>query len=360
MKMKDQLSGLLPDRLGELRAKFQKASADALLVTTPANVRWLTGFSTPEDGRVLITREEVLLLTDFRYDVQSHDESAVPVVITMDWQSEVLKRTGNGMLAIEADSMTVALKEQLDSRLGEPTISMTEVFRDLRMIKQPFEIALLQEAARITDAAFSHILGFMKPGLRELDVALELSRFMRDHGAEGDSFDIIVAGGHRSAMPHGVASARVLEEGDLVTLDFGANYRGYHADMTRSVALGEPGPRLRGMYAAVLEALLAAREALKPGITGADADAVARGVLARHGLDALFTHSLGHGTGLQIHEEPRLSSKSQTVLEPGMIVTVEPGVYENGFGGLRIEDMCVITDDGHRTMSKSERELIVL
>ncbi len=355
--MKAKLQGFLPGRLAAIRQTFQKASADALLVTAPANVRWLTGFSSPEDGRVLITADDALLLTDFRYDVQAKDESALPAVITADWQAEVLKRTGNGMLAIEADHMTVALKDQLDARLGEPTISVQDVFRELRLRKAPFEVELLQEAARITDEAFSHILGFMRAGLRELDVALELSRFMRDRGAEGDSFEIIVAGGHRSAMPHGVASSRVLEEGDLVTMDFGASYRGYHADMTRAVAIGELAPDLRQMYDAVLEALEAAKAALRPGITGAQADSVAREVLEGHGLVDLFTHSLGHGTGLEIHEEPRLSSRSQTVLEPGMVVTVEPGVYRNGFGGVRIEDMCLITEDGHLSLSTSTREL---
>lgn len=358
--MKEQLDRQLAGRLSELRTAMGRASADALLVTTPANVRWLTGFSTPEDGRVLITASEALLLTDFRYDVQANQESALPVLITQDWQAEVVRLTGNGMLAIEADHLTVAVKEQLDSRLGETTIALQDVFREQRMRKADFEIELLREAAAITDRAFEHILGFMKPGLRELDVALELSRFMRDAGAEGDSFDIIVAGGERSAMPHGVASDRVLKTGDLVTMDFGANYRGYHADMTRAVALGPIDARLEFMYDAVLEALLQAREVLRPGLAGREVDAAARAVLQKHGLAELFTHSLGHGTGLVIHEEPRLSSRSDTVLEPGMVVTVEPGVYENGFGGVRIEDMCVLTEDGHETLSHSPRELITL
>ena len=355
--MKARLQAELPARLARLRSTFEQASADALLVTAPANVRWLTGFSSPEDGRVLLTRDEALLLTDARYDVQARDESALPAVITSDWQAEVLKRTGTGMLAIEADHMTVALKEQLDTGLGEPTISLQDVFREQRIIKAPFEVELLEEATRITDAAFSHIVGWMCEGMRELDVALELSRFMRDMGAEGDSFEIIVASGHRSAMPHGVASDKRLESGDLVTLDFGANYRGYHADMTRAVAVGPIGDELRHMYDAVNEALASATAALRPGMTGAEADAVARDILSSHDLAELFTHSLGHGTGLQIHEEPRLSSRSDTVLQPGMIVTVEPGVYRAGFGGVRIEDLCLITEDGSRRLSHSTREL---
>src|SRR5690625_5736482 len=203
-----------------------RASADALLVTTPANVRWLTGFSTPEDGRVLITASDALLLTDFRYDVQANQESALPVLITQDWQAEVVRLTGNGMLAIEADHLTVAVKEQLDSRLGETTIALQDVFREQRMRKADFEIELLREAAAITDRAFEHILGLMKPGLRELDVAQELSRFMRDPGADGDRLDIIVAGGGRSAIPHGVAAGGTLQARDLLPRDFRANAHG--------------------------------------------------------------------------------------------------------------------------------------
>lgn len=355
--MKTKLQSLLPERLAALRAAFTQASADALLVTQPANVRWLTGFSSPEDARVLITRDDATLFTDARYDVQAKDESALPAQILSDWQAEVVRRTGNGMLAIEADHMTVATKDQLDGVLGEPTIALQNVFREQRMRKAPFEVDLLQEAADITDAAFSHILGFMKAGMRELDVALELSRFMRDRGAEGDSFETIVASGHRSAMPHGAASAKVMETGDLVTIDFGASYKGYHADMTRAVAVGPISDELRRFYDAVNEARAKAMEALKPGMTGREADKVARDVLAAHGLADLFAHSLGHGTGLEIHEQPGLSVRSETVLEPGMIVTVEPGVYRPGFGGVRIEDMCLITEDGSRSLSNSTREL---
>ncbi len=358
--MREQLKGHLADRLAAARKAMNSASADALLITLPANVRWLSGFSTPEDGRVLITRDAAVLLTDFRYDVQANAESALEVLITQDWQSEVVRRTGNGMLAIEAEHMTVAVKDQLDASLGEPTIAVQDVFRDMRMRKADFEVDLLRQAAGITDRAFEHILTFMKPGIRELDVALELGRFMRDAGAEGDSFDIIVAGGERSAMPHGVASDRVLQSGDLVTMDFGANYRGYHADMTRAVALGDIHERLRFMYDSVLEALEAAKAVLRPGLQGREVDRVARDVLEKHGLSELFVHSLGHGTGLVIHEEPRLSSRSETVLETGMIVTVEPGVYENGFGGVRIEDMCLLTDGGYESLSHAPRELITL
>lgn len=358
--MKDRLSERLPEVLAGIRRKLGEAGADALLVTQPANVRYLSAFSTPKDGRVLVTQHEVLLLSDFRYDVQANQESAVPCRIVPNWQAALPDLLPDGRLAIEADHVTVALKADLEQRLGRETVPLTGLFRDLRMVKAPFEIEALREAARIADLAFEHILGYMRPGLRELDVALELSRIMRDAGAEGDSFDTIIAGGYRSAMPHGTASDRVLEEGDLVTLDFGATWRGYHSDMTRAVALGNIEPRLRTMFDAVLEAHDAAVDAIRPGVGGASVDQVARDALARHGLEEYFTHGLGHGTGLDIHEDPRLSRTSVDVLEPGMIVTVEPGVYVNGYGGLRIEDLCLVTDTGVERISRSPRHFISL
>jgi Xaa-Pro aminopeptidase len=195
----------------------------------------------------------------------------------------------------------------------------------------------------------------MKPGVTEVEVALELERAMRLNGAEGSAFDIIVASGVRGAMPHGVASQKRLAAGELVTLDFGAVVDGYHADMTRTVAIGEVGAEERRLFDAVLEAQQAALDAVAPGRSGREVDLVAREALARLGLEAAFTHSLGHGTGLVIHEGPRLSQRSEDVLEPGMVVTVEPGVYFPGFTGLRIEDLAVVTAEGREVLSRSPK-----
>ena len=233
---------------------------------------------------------------------------------------------------------------------------MTDLTRPLRLVKSADEIDRLREAARLTDAAFAHVLdGTLRAGVREVDVALELERFVRQHGGDGMAFEVIVAGGHRSAMPHGVASARVIERGDLVTLDFGAMLDGYHADMTRAVAIGPVAAPLRGWFDVVLEAQEAAVAAIRPGLSGVDADKVARDVLAAAGLAERFVHSLGHGVGLQIHEGPALSSRSTDVLATGMVVTIEPGVYEPGVGGLRIEDLLLVTADGHERLSHSPK-----
>jgi Xaa-Pro aminopeptidase len=342
---------------GELLAELP---VSALLVTEPANVRYLSGFTTPSDGRVLLTDQGEWLITDARYEAQAAEESRLPVELRRDWLPWVGDKVGEGLLGVEAESLSVAHFQDLSERLPERVIALRNVFRQRRMIKDQREVATLRRAAQLTDDAFSHILGFLRAGVTEVEVALELERFMRAQGAEAKSFDIVVASGKRSAMPHGVASAKPLERGDLVTLDFGAQVDGYHADMTRAVAVGQIDDELKGMYHAVLEAEQAALEAAAPGVSGSELDALARRVLARHGMERWFAHSLGHGVGLQIHEGPKLSLDSSDVLEPGMTVTIEPGVYRPGFGGVRIEDLVLITPDGSERLSLAPKQLITV
>jgi Xaa-Pro aminopeptidase len=219
---------------------------------------------------------------------------------------------------------------------------------------------VLREAARITDLAFEHILGHIRPGAVELALALEIERAMVSEGADGAGFGVIVASGPRSAMPHGLASHKALAAGELITFDFGAVLHGYHADMTRTVALGAPSDEHLALWNAVSEAHAAAVAEVAPGVAASDLDQRARGVLAEHGLAELFAHSLGHGVGLDIHEGPSLSQRSDDVLEPGMAITVEPGVYRPGDAGVRTEDLVVVTDTGYEVLSHSSLELIVL
>ncbi len=342
-----------PALLDAARARIAAAGADALLVTAPANVRYLSGFSTPADGRVLVTGDDAWLLTDDRYTVQAEEESwLAEQVIARDWLARVAELAAGQALAIEAEHLTVAQRGTLERHLGREIVPTEGLLRPLRMRKRPFEIAWLREAARLTDLALGHVVeALLRAGVRELEVALELERVMRAEGADGASFDIIVASGPRSAMPHGVASDRRIEAGDLVTIDVGAKVAGYHADMTRAIGVGSVGEPLRGWYDAVLAAQRAAVDAVEPGVTGVALDGVARRQLAQSDLAEHFTHSLGHGTGLEIHEGPSLSSRSTDTLEPGMVVTVEPGVYVAGVGGLRIEDLVLVTEDGHEVLS---------
>jgi Xaa-Pro aminopeptidase len=344
-------------RLAAVREALAEAGAEALLATHPASVRYLSNFSSPEDGSVLVTADAAWLVTDDRYVVQAEQESWLPFHIARDWNAWAAETLGSLRTAVEAEHITLAKHDALRAALGRDLISTTGLIAAVRAVKDEAEIALVREAARIADLAYATILegGVLRAGVREIDVALALERAMRDAGAEATAFEIIVASGPRSAMPHGVASTRVIEVGDLVTMDFGARIDGYHSDMTRAVAVGEISPRLRELFDAVLEAEETAVAAIRPGLPGRDADATARSVLERAGLAEYFVHSLGHGVGLNIHEGPRLSAKSSDVLVPSMLVTVEPGVYLPGVGGVRIEDLVLVTQDSHEVLSGSPK-----
>ena len=346
--------------LDTVRRAIAEHQVDALLVTQPANVRYLSSFSSPADGAVLVLPDGAVLLTDARYTAQAAEEAVIPHEIVANRDDVIASKVAGLRLAVESEHVTMQRFKALSDKLGVAPTPLDGVVSRLRVVKGDHEIALLREAARLTDVAFKAVLGMMRAGVSEVEVALELERVMRSEGADGPSFETIVASGKRGAMPHGAASQKRLEDGDLVTLDFGACYRGYHADMTRTVGIGSVGDEERRMYAAVLEAQVAAVAAVRPGRTGIELDSVARDILTSHGLGERFSHSLGHGTGLQIHEDPRLSQLSPNVLEPGMIVTIEPGVYIPGFTGLRIEDLVLVTADGHEVLSHSPKELITL
>jgi Xaa-Pro aminopeptidase len=236
-------------------------------------------------------------------------------------------------------------------------VPVNSIVEDLRMYKDEHEIQIMQEAADLADLTFSHMLTYLRPGLTEREVALEIEFFIRKNGGTSTSFNSIIASGERSALPHGVASDRVIGNNEFVKMDFGAYYKGYCSDITRTVAMGTVSAKHKEIYDIVLEAQLATLAGLKPGITGKQGDALARDIIERYGYGDKFGHGTGHGLGMEVHEQPRLSKLSDTVLEPGMVVTVEPGIYLPGFGGVRIEDDVVITDSGIRILTKSTKEL---
>lgn len=352
---------MLEGALDRVRKAFSEADTEALLVTHPANVRYLSGFRAPEDGRVLVTDAEAVLVTDGRYVAQADEESRLPVeIFEGSWVEHLAAKLGDRSLAFEAEGLTYALFEELKEKLNGTPKPTRGLVAELRLVKTPAERELLRQAAKVTDEAFTHILDFIRAGLTEVEVALELERFMRAAGTEGAGFEIIVASGTRSAMPHGTASSKEIKEGELVTLDFGAKVEGYHADMSRTVAVGALSDAHARLYAAVLRAQEAALAALAPGKTGREVDAVARDSLGAAGLGDHFSHSLGHGVGLEIHEGPRLSKTSEQVLEPGMSVTIEPGAYIPGDAGVRIEDLALITEEGYERLSGSRKDLIAL
>ncbi|AEB11948.1 M24 family metallopeptidase [Marinithermus hydrothermalis] len=338
---------------------LQQHDLDALLVTTPENVRYLSGFSAPQDARVILTQEGALLLTDGRYTVQAREESRIPYrILGRHELLEALKELLKGRVGFEAAHLPYAQYERYKATIPAEWVPTHGLIETLRLRKTPEEIEKIRAAAALTDQAFTHILPQIRPGVREIEIALELERFLRTHGAEDTAFEIIVASGPRSAMPHGTASPRTIQSGELVTLDFGARVDGYHSDMTRTLAVGPIPDELRRIYDAVLAAQEAALQAVAPGRAARELDRIAREVLAQHGYAEYFTHSLGHGVGLAVHEGPALWRESEDVLESGMILTIEPGVYIPDVGGCRIEDLVLVTADGFEVLSQTPKHLI--
>ena len=351
-------------KLLKLRQALKEQNLDALLVTSDYNRRYMTGF-TGSSGVAIISADAAVFITDFRYteqasaQVQGFEIVQHNGVIHQEVAAQV-KKLGIRTLGFEQDMMTYSMYELYKQVISAQFVPVSGLIEKIRLIKTQEEINIIKVACEIADKAFSHILTYIKPGVTELDVSNELEFFMRKQGATSSSFDIIVASGLRSALPHGVATNKVIEQGDFVTLDFGAYYNGYISDITRTVAVGEPSAKLVDMYNTVLASQLLALEKVGPGMTGREADAIARDYLVSKGYGEAFGHSLGHGIGLEVHENPGLSMRSTTVLEPNMVVTIEPGVYLPGIGGVRIEDDIVITDKGNEILTHSSKQLIIL
>jgi Xaa-Pro aminopeptidase len=352
-------------RLKRIQQLMQKKQVEALLVTNDINRRYLTGF-TGTSGYVLITAQRAYLLTDFRYMEQAGKQAVGFEVVkhlpdAIDTVRELLQSHGIKRLGFEQESISYGTHATYTEALQGIELVPTQQWVELlRMIKDTDEQRIMQEAADLADKTFSHLLGFVKPGLTERDVALEIELFMRKHGAASSSFDTIVASGERSALPHGVASDKILQASEFVTFDFGAYYHGYCSDLTRTVFIGKPTDRHKEIYELVLSAQLSTLDGLKAGMTGKQGDALARDVIEQAGYGEQFGHGTGHGLGMEIHESPRLSKQGMIVLKPGMAVTVEPGIYIPGFGGVRIEDDVIMTDSGVHILTHSPKELIAL
>jgi Xaa-Pro aminopeptidase len=303
---------MMKNRLVALRERLSYAGIDGLLITRPENRRYITGF-TGSAGVVVVSRDRAFFVTDFRYVEQATYQAPEFRVIEhglkiVDTLREIVEEAGITRLGFEKDVITYKQHETFSSALaGVELVPCEGLVETLRAVKDDSEIEAIRRAEAIGDAAFSHVLDIIKPGMTEIDVALEIEWFMRKNGAEGIGFEVIVASGERGAMPHGVASSKKLAEGELVVMDFGAVYQGYRGDMTRTVSLGKASPEQRRIYDIVLRAQEAALEAIAPGKTGQEIDGLARKVIEEAGYGDNFGHGLGHGVGLAIHEEPRLS-----------------------------------------------------
>ncbi|RRA49741.1 aminopeptidase P family protein [Acidipila sp. EB88] len=362
-------------RLQALRSKLALSSTRALLLTHGPDVRYLSGF-TGSNAVLLVFARSTVLLTDGRYTTQARQETAgsgARVVIGKRLASEacvLLLRAGVTSVAYDSNHTTVAALSRFEAALPEShgKVARRRFFSpmadspvaSLRQVKDSEELQGMAEAAAVGCQIFEDVLHHLAAGVAEREIAAELEYAARRRGAEGMSFDTIVASGRRSALPHGHASAQPLPRRGFVTMDFGVILGGYCSDMTRTVYMGKPTREEKSAYQAVLEAEQAGIEAVRAGVTGASVDAASRAVLRRAGLANYFSHSTGHGVGLEIHEGPRLAAKSEDVLAEGMVVTVEPGVYLPERFGIRIEDMVVVEATGARVLTFSPKELLML
>lgn len=351
-------------RLANLYDKLQAEQVDAFLVTKVANVTYFSGFS-GDSSALLIGENFRQLITDGRYIEQAQRQAKN---FTLVKQTEgiskklvdEIKSAGVKTVGIEGNVMTVAQRDYLARELDGVEFKAVELDA-LRQVKDAFEIDMIRKACKIADDAFMKVLQFIKPNVREIEVAAELEYFMRKFGSEKTAFTTIVASGIRGSLPHGVATDKKIQSGEFVTLDFGATFNGYRSDITRTVAVGKISAEQRKIYEAVFDAQLFGLEVITAGKSGKDVDAAVRERLKTLGYGKNFVHGLGHGVGLEIHEEPRLSrlSKCERLL-PNMIVTDEPGVYVENFGGVRIEDTVLVTDSHAEPLTRSPKNLIEL
>jgi Xaa-Pro aminopeptidase len=351
-------------RRNKLRRAVKKAGADGLLVTNFTNVTYLTGF-TGDDSYLLVHRDGDIILSDPRYTTQLKEECPgvdlhirSPGVSMLKSVAKVVRSAKVGRLAIEGDSMTVALRDRLDAELPRVELLCTsELVEQLRQIKDREEIAQIRRAVWYAQKAFKVIRATLRPEATEKQVATQLEYQMRQFGARGCSFPSIVAVGSRAALPHATASDREIGSGDFVLIDWGADGGLYKSDLTRLLVTGRISPKLERVYGVVLKAQRKAIDAIRPGAVAGDVDKIARGVIAQAGFGRYFGHSLGHGLGLDVHEAPRLGKDGNVVLKPGMVVTVEPGIYLPGWGGVRLEDDVLVTPSGREVLSTLGKQL---
>jgi Xaa-Pro aminopeptidase len=350
-------------RRHRLASRLDDLQVRALLITRLPNVRYLTGF-TGSNGQLILTSTDGIFLTDGRYAEQARHE--VPELTRRAYSGEFATPfasacgdLGADRVAFESSGVSYKLYTTL-AQTGVALVPTTDEVERLRRVKDPEELGAVEAAQAVTDDAFGAILGRFSEGVTEREIALELDTTMRRLGADGLAFETIVAFGEGAAEPHHTPSGRVLAPGDVVKMDFGCVIDGYHSDMTRTVSFGNPPADLREVYEIVREAQRIGVEAVRPGIAAGELDAVVRDFITEAGYGDRFGHGLGHGVGLEIHEAPWLRSGGKDVLDEGTVVTVEPGIYLNGVGGVRIEDMVAVTADGARVLPRAGKELMVL
>lgn len=353
-------------RLKKLRDHLEELHLDAMFVQSSSNLRYISGYS-GSNGIAYITNDDAWFFTDFRYKTQSAAEvnnMNIEVPIGKDLlqaMKDVQCVKEDAVIGFEGNHLSFSQYDKLCVLFPKNKFINTDMLiEELASIKEPEELDCLREAARLTDAAFLELLPEIKPGISERMLDAKLSYIMKKLGSEKDSFDTIVASGINASRPHHSPTEKLLQKGEFVTIDFGAMYKGYHGDVTRTVCLGKADEKQREIYAIVLQAQEEALKVIKPGITGKAVDAVAREIIQNHGYGEYFGHGLGHGLSLEIHAEPRLSPTYDKALFANQVVTVEPGIYIPGWSGVRIEDDVIITENGIDNLTKAPKKLLEL
>ncbi|WP_125152248.1 M24 family metallopeptidase [Clostridium rectalis] len=355
---------MFQERIKKLRQSMERQDLDGILLVGDANRNYLSGF-TGDESFSIIGLEKAIFITDSRFTEQAKEQVIGYEVREYKgkiekFMSKIVKELNIKKLGFEEDIVTfknyVTYKDSFSCEL----VPIKGIIEDIRIIKDEEEIVCIKKAAEIADRAFAKILQFVKPGMTEKEVGVELEYWLKKFGASGLSFPSIVASGERSSLPHGQPTDKVIKMGDFLTLDFGCVYNGYCSDMTRTIVMGNATDKMTEIYNVVLEAQETAIKAFKPGSTGAEVDKVARDYIKEKGYGKYFGHGLGHGVGREIHELPGISPNGDIILKPGMIVTNEPGIYIPDFGGVRIEDLILITENGCEVISKTTKKLITI
>lgn len=348
-------------RAEKLRCLLKEIAFDAILLTDLPSLRYFCGF-TGSDGALLVTAADIVFLTDSRYTSQAHQEVTADRIIQHSGKTEgmadLLGEVEARVVGFEADTFSCANFEDLRNKCPVDCDwrFLPKAFKRLRAIKEPAEIVTMKQAARIATEAFEEILPQIIPGAMERDLALALEFAMRRRGAEDKSFPFIVASGERGALPHGVASDRRIQKGELVTVDFGARWQGYCSDETVTLALGNVSPSLREVYDIVFQSQQMALAAIRPGVPLCEIDETARAYIRERGFGKNFGHGLGHGVGLEVHEFPVVSSRSEDIAVEGMVFTIEPGIYIPELGGVRLEDTVLVTAGGYERLTSIDKD----
>ena len=349
-------------RLEAIRALMSEHQLDAIVVTKYVNLHYFSGFR-GDDTTLVISRDEAMLITDNRYTEQAAQQAPLFTIVEQEngllaKTAECIKKIGAKKIGFEGNAMIYDDFVTLTKLLDGYEFTTAVVLDDLRQIKDAEEIANIRKACEIADIGFKDILTYVRPGMTEVQVAAHLENCMRENGSEGPSFTTIMASGIRGVLPHGIATDKVIAEGEFLTMDYGAIYAGYDSDITRTICIGHADEKQRRIYGAVLESQKLALTKIKPGVSGKSVHMAVQDNLARYDLKQYFGHGLGHSLGLEIHENPRMSLKRDDILQENMLITDEPGVYIPGWGGLRIEDTVLVTKDGCEPLTKADKELI--